>query len=155
MRTGSKHKSSGEHRDGAFLCIPWVSMWALTLSHCISHSNLSSSTYIKYLILCTEKSIAEENYKYRLCVQYDHVLLCYVLKAPLRALLIQKQRNRLEIDSLSTATIACKKATSVEKNNQLINRWIFPAYVCVYISFELLCSSPDKIYYFSSNLPLL
>lgn len=45
----------------------------------------------------------------------DHVILCYVLKALLRALCIQKQYNRLEIDSLSTSSIVCKKATSVEK----------------------------------------
>lgn len=49
---------------------------------------------------------------------FDHVILCYVLKAPLRAPRIQKQYNRLEIDSLSTASIVCKKATSVEKTTR-------------------------------------
>ncbi len=41
----SKHKSAGEHKDGVFLYIPWISMWALTLSQCILHLNLSTSIH--------------------------------------------------------------------------------------------------------------
>lgn len=45
METDGKYKSSGEHRDGASVCIPRVSLPALTLSQCILHSNLGSSIH--------------------------------------------------------------------------------------------------------------
>lgn len=63
----------------------------------------------------TENSIAEGNSKY---YEFWQCITVLCSQTPFKSTLYTKKHNRLEIDSLSTAAIVCKKATSGEKRKK-------------------------------------